>query len=273
MLIYILISCVILLLLILYNKFINNTRNYENMENNYLDGIDIIYWINLDRATDRKINMTTMLNDPVFTDVPNKRISATDGTKKPDDLHNKVDVKNTSASVAEYATLISHLDAIKEFSKSEYNIALIFEDDVTLDYKKYWKKTLKQIIDNAPNDWEIIMVGYNYGNLTPPTELGDWKHTDNEYINEHAWGAYSYIINKKAAKKLMKMCHKQNYYELNERVHPSSDVYIYNELLTYVYKYPMFTYRSDNDSYIHSNDLEGHDKYKEYIISQYEGIK
>ena len=67
--------------------------------------------------------------------------------------------------------------------------------------------------------------------------------------------------------------YKQNYYELNERVHPSSDVYIYNELLTYVYKYPMFTYRSDNDSYIHSNDLEGHNKYKEYIITQYEDIK
>jgi GR25 family glycosyltransferase involved in LPS biosynthesis len=243
------------------------------MEINYLNGIDIIYWINLDRATDRKINMINLTNNSIFEDIPNKRIPAIDGKNNPDELFNKVIIKNKNATNAEYATLISHLEAIKEFSNSEYNIALIFEDDVNLDYKKYWNTTIKQIINDAPKDWEIIMIGYNYGNLEPPLELKDWNYNDNKYISEHAWGAYSYIINKDGAKKLINSCYKNKHYVLDETIHPSSDVYIYNKLKTYVYKYPMFTYRTNNDSYIHSNDIEGHIKSKEYIISQYELIK
>jgi len=36
------------------------------MNKKYLDGIDVIYWINLDRATDRKIKMEKLFQDPMF---------------------------------------------------------------------------------------------------------------------------------------------------------------------------------------------------------------
>ena len=242
------------------------------MYNNYLDGIDIIYWINLDRSKDRKKNMIELFKDEAFDEIKNKRIEAIDGKKKPNVLFNKLNIKKKKASITEYATLISHLEAINTFNKSNYDIALILEDDITLDYKKYWKKSIKQIMKNAPKDWEIIMVGYNYGNLEPPPELNDWSYSKNEYITEHAWGAYSYLINKKASKKIIDSCYFNNKYKLDENIHHSSDIYLYEILKTYVYKYPMFTYRTENDSYIHPWDVEGHVKSKEYITSQYENI-
>ena len=36
---------------------------------NYLDGVDIIYWINLERAKDREKHMKKVLDDPVFNNI------------------------------------------------------------------------------------------------------------------------------------------------------------------------------------------------------------
>jgi len=44
----------------------------------------------------------------------------------------------------EYAILYSHLNAIRTFSTTNFKNALIFEDDLSLEYKKYWKKKYKK---------------------------------------------------------------------------------------------------------------------------------
>ena len=39
------------------------------MKKQYLDGIDVVYWINLDRAKDRKEHMEkNVINDEIFED-------------------------------------------------------------------------------------------------------------------------------------------------------------------------------------------------------------
>ena len=43
-----------------------------------LNGIDIVYWINLDRSNDRRYNMTTMFEDDAFKDIKNERFPAID---------------------------------------------------------------------------------------------------------------------------------------------------------------------------------------------------
>jgi len=48
----------------------------------YLKGIDIIYYINLDRAVERRKNMEELLS---HFNIPNVRISAVDGKNIPDD--------------------------------------------------------------------------------------------------------------------------------------------------------------------------------------------
>ena len=263
------------ILFVIITIFIHYNKKYETMDNHYLDGIDVVYWINLDRSTDRRKNMTELLQDDAFQGIPNERVAAIDGKNDRDAIFKQLDIPENShdkSSNTEYATLLSHLNTIRRFNDSDYDVALILEDDVTLDYKKYWKKTIKEIIHEAPTDWEIIMVGYNYGNLEPVPELKDWSYNSNEYITQHAWGAYSYLINKKAANKISSS-YKSNKYKLSDKATHTSDTYLYAILKTYVYKYPLFTYRTKNDSLIHPWDIEGHVKSKKYIIEQYESIQ
>jgi len=52
------------------------------MEPNYLDGVDIIYWISLNRAIDRQKNMEKILKDPIFKNIKNVRISGLDAKYK-----------------------------------------------------------------------------------------------------------------------------------------------------------------------------------------------
>jgi len=108
----------------------------------YLEGIDVIYWINLDRSKDRRKRMEKMFKNPVFKGKKIIRISAVDG-KAPDIDQvlnaNFEGMQLEKYTKIEYACLLSHLNTIKQFSESSDEVALIMEDDTTLEYKKYWK--------------------------------------------------------------------------------------------------------------------------------------
>ena len=127
----------------------------EGFDNNikYLDGVDVIYWINLDRSTVRRQKMEKMFKDEVFKGIDIVRVSAVDGKtanikKILNDNFSNLSNKYTDI---EYSCLLSHLNAIKTFNKSDYQNALIMEDDMTLEYKKYWKITIKECASNAPS--------------------------------------------------------------------------------------------------------------------------
>ena len=228
---------------------------YKNKEIiiKYINGFDIIYWINLDRSKDRFNSMTKMLND---FPVKNIRISATDGKYLSDDeIYGKYVFKNNKVqayrSKIEYACLLSHLTTIKTFNESEYEIAMIMEDDVSMDFIKYWKKSITEIITNAPTDWEVIMLNYIISQRIPDL-------TDIYTLNKKGflWGAGTYLINKKGSQKLMSMYDGK--YNLDEQYKHTADDYIFSALITYTYKYPYFTYPDENDSTIHAEHLSTH---------------
>ena len=81
---------VVLLFVQSTNTSLNQKYNQDEyeitkpQENNvkYMDGIDVIYWINLDRSNDRRIHMNNIFRDPVFKDMNIERISAIDGRHK-----------------------------------------------------------------------------------------------------------------------------------------------------------------------------------------------
>ena len=111
----------------------------------YINGFDIIYWINLDRSNDRRNNMLKMLS---YLPIRNIRITAIDGKNSTDDMiYNNIITTNYNGSKTEFACLLSHLNTIRLFSESDYNIALILEDDMTLEFAKYWIKDIKSIIE------------------------------------------------------------------------------------------------------------------------------
>ena len=214
---------------------------------NYLDGVDIIYWINLERAKDREKHMKKVLDDPIFNNIMTRQFKAIDvnGDKN---IYDMLDIKEKKMSDNEYACLLSHLETIRKFSKSNYENALIFEDDVSLDYKKYWDKTIQEVIDNAPKDWEILKL--YCGKITPYKKVYNLWKLDKINYKHSDWGTVSYLINNKAAKKIIKSIYINGKYKLENNIKHQADLYIYLKLKTYGYKYPFFTFRKNNNTYI-----------------------
>ena len=78
-------------------------------------------------------------------------------------------------------------------------------------------------------------------------------------INGKISSCQAYIINKSAAQYFMNQIYIGNdRYMLNKNYIHTADDYIYSSLITYVYKYPYFTYPIDNDSTIHNWHINFH---------------
>jgi GR25 family glycosyltransferase involved in LPS biosynthesis len=263
---YLILLCVIVILLIqlliVYNK--------ESLTNNYLQDVDIIYWINLDRSKDRYNKMNKLFNDDVFQNIPRERISAFDAKNNPQSVFDKlVFTKRLERADTVYGCLLSHLEAIKTFNESNYNIALICEDDMNLDFKKYWKKNVKQIMDEAPNDWDIIMLAYT---INSEHKYANWNNIKEDYIKDLTASAVAYLINKKGSNKIINTTYKEDdKYHLNSKIPThTSDGYLYLLTNTYVYKYPMFTYNTENEpSTISEHHEDFNSNSKNLIIQQY----
>jgi len=214
-----------------------------------INGVDIIYWINLDTSIDRRKNMENVFRDDSFRSVPIiKRFSAVNGSDSAI-VNNMLQVETKSISDREYACLLSHMAAIKEFSESPHQLAIIMEDDVTLDYKPHWDKDLNTIIDDAPPGWDIIMLAYISNDIPPE----DYTFNENKY-----WSALSYVINKNAAIKLTNEVYKNGKYHIETTINNEADQYIFVKLKTYVYKYPLFTYKYDENSTLHQSAIPFH---------------
>ena len=228
----------------------------------YINGFDIIYWINLDRSNDRRNNMLKMLS---YLPIRNIRITAIDGKNSTDDMiYNNIITTNYNGSKTEFACLLSHLNTIRLFSESDYNVALILEDDMTLEFAKYWIKDIKSIINEAPSDWDIIMLSY----ITHQSKSFIENYT---YNNINIWGTGAYLINKKGSINLMNKILENNKFNLHGMT-PTADDFIYNNIITYTYKYPYFTYSDDNDSIIHNSHLHLHQVSKLNRIAELEEL-
>ncbi len=260
-----------LIFLIFFLIFLNKkdvVDNFETNKKNYLKGIDKIYWINLDRSIERRKNMENIFKDEVFNNIKIERISGIDGKK---DNINEIFEKHIAnynnltinESIPVISCLLSHLIAITTFNNSKNDIALIMEDDMILDYKPYWKKNINDIINNAPSDWEIIMLCYNSHLKEPLTKTYTKAGLNNNPI--YCTGAY--LINKKGSKKIGDL-YKNNKFNLNINIPFAADIYIFTELITYAYKYPYFTYPYENDSTISTGDISDHN-FSKRIIEKY----
>lgn len=240
----------------------DNNINLEIL-NKYMNCIDIIYWINLERSSERRKNMENILKN---INIKNQRINAIDGKMLSNNyIYDRLKGINKTRSKIEYACLLSHLDTIKIFSNSPYTNALILEDDISLEYTKYWNESICDIIKNAPHDWEIIMLNYIYAEkmIELYTPNNDGKISS----------CQAYIINKKGAQKLInKILLFNNKYTLNKNFTHTADDYIYSSLKTYVYKYPYFTYSIENDSTIHDWHLDYHNHAKVLALLRWKEI-
>jgi GR25 family glycosyltransferase involved in LPS biosynthesis len=257
----------------IYNLLIRYILGYEyfynifdikllDLQNKYelINGIDKIYWINLDKSIDRKINMENLLSN--FS-IPNERISAINSNLDNNIKLNYFKLDKTDKypkySNTEYAILASHLYTINKCMNDKNNICLVCEDDLSFDFIKYWKYPISDIIKNAPNDWDIIMLGY----FSLKLNYEEYSKWNNE------WSALSYLVNKNNIKDKfneLKVYEDNEYKNFKWKCKESdlmvSDNYIFSKFNTYVYKYPYFTFPNNNDSTFHSDHLNYHKIYK-----------
>ena len=240
-----------------YNFIDNNLEIINKTNYNFINNIDIIYWINLDKSIKRKLNMEKILQN---INVKNIRINGIDGNII-DNINKKYFIcDNTDYpkySNKEYAILLSHLNTIETFSminysELKYGYALVCEDDLSIDFINYWSFDIKSIINNAPEDWDIIMLGYFSLNI-------NFKELYKKWNNE--WSAISYLVNHKSIQKI-KDFKKDNKWNCNEYDLMVSDNYIFSKFNTYIYKYPYFTFPNNNDSTFHEDHLNYHCIYK-----------
>lgn len=247
------------------SKIMKKMENFDiNETTDFMDGVDMIYYINLDRSLERRKNMEKLLSDSVFNNIEKVRFSAIDGKKE--NAKNSIKTANTlfrPLSGVEYACLLSHLKTITLFSDSDVKnqVALIFEDDVTLEFKKYWKKSVKQIMKEAPANWEIIQlcfIGQGKDCLIVPKV---------DYDNKVYPSAAAYLINRKGAERIKKL-YSNGKYNVESSAYPIADLFIFGYCKTYTCKYPMFIYSGD-DSTLHDEDLKCHMKTKKIVKDMY----
>jgi len=214
------------------------------------------FWINLDSAEERKKNMLKQFEENDISN--NYRVVA-----YPSPIRHKRSFEN--------ACCRSHLQAVMHFLLDTNDpYALICEDDLTFELKKYWRNSIEDVVKNAPQDWGIIQLATIIQNIQP--KFGHrplyFKWSEQKSSSCLAW-----VIHRKCAIELLNLyLPTNNIYQaatpdcwtsgIYQRVDKATQ---YN---TYTYKYPMFIYPDNNDSQL-ENSLDLHKackrQLKEYL--------
>ena len=187
--------------------------------NNLKLGFDKVYVISLPKRQDRRERVKRLLNGIDF-----EFIDAIDGYKDID-IQELIETEELSTEFKDPVGLItkgivgcalSHKKAWKRFLDSKKDIsAVFFEDDFMMtsdiftqppgqkitkesSYTQYYTELLDEI--NIIEDWDVIFLGkkklkYNGERITD-------KIVHPEF-GKSGWGAHSYVLNRKSAKKLL----------------------------------------------------------------------
>ena len=172
-----------------------------------------IYYINLDHRVDRKKNVETQLSKIKFKG-PVERISAAYGKNLdlsliPSNLFTDLAVKSTtqkndigntmSMTKGGMGVSISQRWIYEKVLTGTEDYALIMEDDITI--TNNFMNDLEKVISQIP-EYDILWLGYH---VKTNHWVSDIQETGLD-IPEKLWGLFGYIINKKAAKRLIEIC-------------------------------------------------------------------
>ena len=212
------------------------------------------FWINLDKAVTRRNNMLLTFKQNNITD------------------HYRVNAylaKSQFKGDKENACTRSHIQALFHFvfeTNDEY--ALICEDDLTFELKKYWRTDVDDVVKNAPNDWGIIQLATIIQNIEDKFGHRDlyfkWK-------DQKSSSCLAYVIKRGAAIELLQYYLNQNdVNKLSTADSFSGGIYqkldIYTKYSSYTYKYPMFIYPDNNDTQL-DNGLDLHIASKRGVLN------
>jgi GR25 family glycosyltransferase involved in LPS biosynthesis len=255
-------------------ELMNNSNKYPYISNLILNNINNnikYYWINLDKATERREFMEEQFNS---FNIINERISA----KTPNDLKDILDdeppffcgykecLSNKCKNCPiEYATICSHLEAIKKGYMSGSDYFIICEDDVILKFNI----NFNVIISNFSKDFDILqMMIISKGHL---------EYFYNNFFLKNIFfvnytpiipSAAFYLISHKGAEKILekfinKNNNKWNLSEFNGL--KVADVLIYQSVKTFVSTFPLCSFNINFKSQIHDFHFQDHNDAFEMI--------
>ena len=248
-----------------FSDFVNEQDVIVPERDYKLDGISHIAWINLDRARDRFLNMSNMLQN---ISILNTRIKAVDG--KNENVRNMILPIKTNITNYEIACTLSHIKALSYLNKLEGEYFMVCEDDITFDNMYLMgNENIKSIIAKAPS-FEILLVN----------KISTYKFQSNyEYYanlnktlnsNENIYGTGCYIISRVGIQKILnKISHncETNAFVINDTSIDVADVYLYINAITCVYKYN-FVDTQNATSDIHSEHLDYHTKSSTFQLGE-----
>ena len=164
----------------------------------------ITYIINLDRSKERWAYIKPLVDQ---LGLPVERISGVEGKLLSDEYVNKnVDQETYLAASPHIPTkgaigcTLSHMKAWKTLLESNFEYAIIFEDDVGFDPIKL-RSAIDQLVSNNTL-WDLNMFAISAGKVWLPIKSLQQGQKLSIYLTR-GWCAAAYMINRKAATKLL----------------------------------------------------------------------
>jgi GR25 family glycosyltransferase involved in LPS biosynthesis len=251
----------------LYNKHVkllNETDKIKAKNNLY----DIpIYVINLKRSIDRKKFMEEQTK---ILDIKINFIEGVDGNniqnlKNSSFMldNNKINFINNISTLNKYelGCFLSHIKSLINAYFNNLDYVLVLEDDVSMSLVSKWNISIKDIIKNAPKDWDAISL-YCIN-----------KRNDNKkYINTNFWGTPAILYNKNGIKKLLNKIYDMNTKTINIIEDNAIDYFLQHMIKMYMYNDYLFIPINDNnnlDSLIHTEHTNSHKSKSEKILNNY----
>jgi GR25 family glycosyltransferase involved in LPS biosynthesis len=154
--------------------------------------------------------------------------------------------------------LLSHLVYSMKCSKTTQDIVCIMEDDISFDHYFKWEKTIQNIVNNAPKDWQILKL-----HCSNVKVLNHFISSENQYIDIQAnntqafWSSGFYIINKNGMKELIdKFYDKKNncLKFISKDTYSVSDIVLYTIKGSYYYSVPLV--KNNNNIYKFLSNIE-----------------
>jgi GR25 family glycosyltransferase involved in LPS biosynthesis len=129
-----------------------------------MNKISKIYYINLDRRPDRHEHFLKQCVEHNIEYNKIERYKALDGTTysfsvEEKKLFSNVDYRTQTFAKNIMGNQLSHFYILKEMVSKKYEYIIIFQDDIIL--RKNFTDQLKIVMDNIPNETEIINIAFH----------------------------------------------------------------------------------------------------------------
>ena len=251
----------------LYNKHekLLSETNKNKVKNNLSE--TPIYVINLKTSIDRK---KFMEEQSKILDIKINFIEGIDGNNI-QNLKNgsfmldniKINYNNNISTLNKYelGCFLSHIKTLLNAYFNNLEYILILEDDVTMSLVSKWNISIKDIIKNAPSDWDAISL-YCI-NKTNNSE---------KYISTKFWGTPAILYNKNGIKKLFEKIYNNKTNTINIIEDTAIDYFLQHMIKMCMYNDYLFAPINDNDnldSLIHTEHTNNHNSKSEKILNNY----